>query len=143
MKLLFLTDVLYPDSIGGANKYIYYLAKGLAKRGHEVFVLVHKARPELSDSGLVTLEAMSCGTPVLGTPAGATPETLDRFSNELVFEGTDSNAMSRLILEKYDLFRKDPLEYEKLREQCHSFSSKYYSWDRIVDRWEQEILDEL
>jgi len=51
--------------------------------------------------------------------------------------------MSRLIPKKYELFRKDPLEYEKLREQCHAFSTKYYSWNRIVDRWEQEILDKL
>lgn len=51
--------------------------------------------------------------------------------------------MSRLIIEKHDHFRKDPLEYEKLRKQCRAFSSKYYSWNRIVDQWEQEILDKL
>jgi len=106
----------------------------------DYFILPTRA---LEGFGLVTLEAMSCGTPVLGTPAGATPEILDRFSNEFVFEGTDPNAMSRLIIEKHDHFRKDPLEYEKLREQCRAFSSKYYSWNRIVDQWEQEILDKL
>lgn len=106
----------------------------------DYFVLPTRA---LEGFGLVTLEAMSCGTPVLGTPAGATPEILERFSSGFVFEGTDPRAMRCLILEKYGLFRKDSPGYEKLREQCRAFSSRYYSWDWIVDRWELEILQRL
>ena len=40
----------------------------------DVFVLPTR---ELEGFGLVTVEALACGTPVLGTPVGATPELLE------------------------------------------------------------------
>ena len=40
MKLLILTDGIYPFVIGGMQKHSYYLAKNLAALGHEV-TLVH------------------------------------------------------------------------------------------------------
>src|SRR5207249_11624167 len=50
----------------------------------DVFVLPTR---ELEGFGLVTVEALACGTPVLGTPVGATPEVLsgleDRKSTRL------------------------------------------------------------
>jgi glycosyltransferase involved in cell wall biosynthesis len=38
MKIAFVYDVLYPDTIGGVEKRIYEIGKRLAKRGHEVHV---------------------------------------------------------------------------------------------------------
>src|SRR3989338_6314780 len=38
MKITIVTHSIYPDSIGGREKYVYYLADVLGKRGHEVKV---------------------------------------------------------------------------------------------------------
>src|SRR5947208_928866 len=50
----------------------------------DVFVLPTR---ELEGFGLVTVEALACGTPVLGTPVGATPEILRALCPTLVFRG--------------------------------------------------------
>jgi len=38
MKITMVTHSMYPESIGGREKYVYYLANSLGKRGHEVRV---------------------------------------------------------------------------------------------------------
>jgi len=39
MKITLVTHSVYPESIGGREKYVYYLADALGKRGHDVKVL--------------------------------------------------------------------------------------------------------
>lgn len=38
MRITLVTQSMYPDSIGGREKYVYYLADALGKRGHKVKV---------------------------------------------------------------------------------------------------------
>jgi len=38
MKITLVTHSMYPESIGGREKYVYYLADSLGKRGHKVKV---------------------------------------------------------------------------------------------------------
>lgn len=38
MKVILVTHSMYPESIGGREKYVYYLAEGLGKKGHNVSV---------------------------------------------------------------------------------------------------------
>ena len=49
---------------------------------------------ELEGFGLTTAEALACGTPVLGTPAGATPELLAPIDPALVAAGTASSEIA-------------------------------------------------
>jgi len=42
MKLIIITEVLSPDSIGGAGKYVYSLSTGLVKRGHRITVITRQ-----------------------------------------------------------------------------------------------------
>ena len=92
---------------------------------------------ELEGFGLVILEAMACGTPVLGTPVGAIPEILGRFDKRLLFKGTDWKD----IKEKLELVIEHPNQYKFDPKQCRKFIEKNYSWKKMADEFEKKALE--
>jgi len=66
-SLAIAAQVRFLGFVPDAELPLYYQAA-------DCFVLPTR---ELEGFGLVTVEALACGTPVLGTPIGATPELLD------------------------------------------------------------------
>jgi glycosyltransferase involved in cell wall biosynthesis len=96
---------------GGLRRGLEAQAAGLGLGGHVRFLgFVPEARlaahyqaadffvlptRELEGFGLVTVEALACGTPVLGTPVGATPEILGTVGADYIFEGPDARAIAR------------------------------------------------
>lgn len=56
----------------------------------------------LEGFGLATVEAMACGTPVIGTDIGATPEVLARIDHRLIVHGCHSETLAAKIAEFTD-----------------------------------------
>ncbi len=92
-------------------------------RAADVFVLPTR---ELEGFGLVALESMACGTPVLGTPVGAIPEVL---GPEGLLPGTDPESMAAGIVR----FLESPPPRDP-RERALP-----YDWER-VGRLAEEAL---
>jgi glycosyltransferase involved in cell wall biosynthesis len=99
----------------------------------DFFVLPTKS---LEGFGLVTVEAMACGTPVLGTPVGGTKEILDKFNPAFLFKDTSPESISGRILEKYNYYKQEPEEYKKISQKCRVFAEKNYSWERNISEIE-------
>lgn len=96
-------------------------------RAADLFVLPTTA---YEGFGLATAEALASGTPVVGTPAGATPELLAPLEPRLVTEGTDPAALAAGIRTGLELGTAD------LRERCRRYAVERYSWDAVMPAWE-------
>lgn len=104
----------------------------------DFFVLPTRA---LEGFGLVTTEALACGTPVLGTPVGGTVEILSDFDPQFLFDGVSPDEMAEGIQRTIRRFPPDRSEYALLRERCRQFAEQKYSWDRHVDQLKTMIRE--
>ena len=97
----------------------------------DFFVLPTK---QLEGFGLVILEAMASGTPVLGTPIGGIPEVIGPFDRELLFNGIDWRHIKRkieeVIVDATGRSRWSP-------QACRDYVEENYSWHRVADTFEQ------
>ncbi len=90
--------------------------------------------------GLVTLEALACGTPAVGTPIGATPEILRPLAPQLLLGGTEPPAIRRGIQVMLE-WNSDAAAKEELRRRCREYAGATYGWDRAVDSLERLFSD--
>lgn len=125
--------IKFADYIDDEKLPLYYQAADL-------FIL---PTLELEGFGLVTLEAMASGLPVLGTPVGGTEEILSAFNRNLLFKNREPSSIADLIIETYWKFKDNPDLKKELSGQGRSFIEKNYSWDHninILEKLFQETL---
>jgi glycosyltransferase involved in cell wall biosynthesis len=92
----------------------------------DFFVLPTRA---LEGFGLPTLEAFACGTPVLGTPVGATPELLREVDAGLLMAGVTPRELQTGLLAALRAPSRPSCAPDRLR----AFVEERFSWDATVD----------
>jgi glycosyltransferase involved in cell wall biosynthesis len=92
---------------------------------------------ELEGFGLATAEALACGTPVLGTPVGATPELLSSLDQDLISADASPEALAAGIVH----LARDPRRLSAIGAKARG-ATVAFGWDRIVDRY-LELYEDL
>jgi glycosyltransferase involved in cell wall biosynthesis len=86
----------------------------------------------LEGFGLIVTECLSAGTPVLGTPIDAIPETLRPLSENLVFESAAMHHIAEGITEVLSGTRPLPSA-----AACQDYIAKNFAWHVVADRIRQ------
>lgn len=79
--------------------------------------------------GLILLESLASGTPVLGTPVGAIPEVLRPLSESLLLEGTSPSYLAEGIKQVLSGKRILPS-----MQQCETHAGENYAWPLIASK---------
>lgn len=86
---------------------------------------------DLEGFGLATVESLACGTPVLGSRAGATPELLGPLSDSLLFAPASAGALA----EKLRAVLSGALRLPE-RAACVSYARQRFNWEGPVRGFE-------
>ena len=87
--------------------------------------------------GLVAIEAMACGTPVVGTNQGGLPDFINEDIGALV-DVEDDIALAEAII--HELVRPDKKER---RNQAHEYAVNHFSWENTIKELEKIYKDTL
>jgi glycosyltransferase involved in cell wall biosynthesis len=113
--------------LAGAVRLIGFVPEAQLPAYYQTADLVLMPSLQLEGFGLVTVEAMACGTPVLGTPVGAIPEILNQVDPILVAQGTDGRSLAtalETLLQRIDV----PGEYKRLAGKGRALIERRYNW---------------
>jgi glycosyltransferase involved in cell wall biosynthesis len=83
--------------------------------------------------GMVTVEALASGTPVVGTPVGATPELLEPLDPRLVARGSDPDSLAVAIRDALTFIDDD------FRARCRKYALARFDWDQVTGAWEEAL----
>lgn len=86
----------------------------------------------LEGFGLITVESLACGTPVVGTTVGATPEILAPLDPRLLVPPGDVEALAGRILALLGGEGPD-------RQACRDHVLAHYTWPRVLSRLEDVL----
>ena len=100
-------------------------------RAGDLFVLPTAA---YEGFGIATAEALACGTPVVGTPVGATPELLLPLDRRLVTAAADAESLAAGIAAVLD-------DAAALRGPCRAYALERLDWRHAVVAWESALAD--
>jgi glycosyltransferase involved in cell wall biosynthesis len=102
----------------------------------DYFVLPTQA---LEGFGLSTIESLACGTPVIGTPIGATPEILMKIDERLIFKGKKAEDIASGI----ETVLNGRIEIDKLRKRGRMVVKNHFSKDVVINQLESEYYKSI
>lgn len=97
----------------------------------DALVLPSETRPHWKEQfGRVIIEAMACGTPVIGSSSGAIPEVIEAAGGGLVFPEGNAEALGEAVLRLLD----DPTLRRRLGDEARVNSLELYAMESVAER---------
>ncbi len=96
-------------------------------KGCAIFVLPSRQEPQ----GIVNLEAMICGKPVVAARVGGVPEVVLDGETGLLVPGEDAPAFARAL----EALLADPARAHALGEAGRARAEARFTWARIADQY--------
>jgi glycosyltransferase involved in cell wall biosynthesis len=121
--------------LGNHVKFLGYVPDEQLPIAYQAADLTTIPSQSLEGFGLVLLESLACGTPVLCTPVGGMPEVLTDFSPELITDSAEATAISDRL--------KSLLQGDltlPTRESCREYAVKRFDWQIIAPQVRQVLL---
>ena len=84
------------------------------------------------DFGIVNIEALACGTPVVASRVGGVPEVVEDRVDGIIFEAGNAAELAAAI----DKLMSDRELRRKFGEEGRKIVLEKFSWDRIIERLE-------
>ena len=91
----------------------------------------------LEGFGLIVIESLAAGTPVLGTPIGGIPEILQPLASDLILEGSTIQQLAQGIIESLSGQRKMPTA-----EACQAYVRQNYDW-QVIARQMKSVYEQV
>ncbi|MDF2925327.1 MAG: group 1 glycosyl transferase [Paenibacillaceae bacterium] len=135
-----LEGLIIEYGLSGRVKLLGYIPEeqlGSYYQAADLFVVPSQA---LEGFGLITVEAMACGTPVMATPVGGNQEILGNFRKELLFAGTGSGDIAQGLAQMLSRREEWPTPQE-----CRQFILEHYTWEHVTRKMEHvfhSVLEE-
>ncbi|NWF72442.1 MAG: glycosyltransferase family 4 protein [Nitrospirae bacterium] len=123
-----LQNLIKRHQLGASVRLIGFVPERDLTRYYQGADLVVVPTLQLEGFGLVTVEAMACGAPVMATPIGALPEIINRLDPLLLAEGTNGAALARSLERILDRFAQDPDWRRRLAETGRRLVTDCYNW---------------
>jgi glycosyltransferase involved in cell wall biosynthesis len=120
--------------LSGAVGFLGRLDDAALVRHYQASDLTVVPTVALEGFGLITVESLASGTPVVGTREGGTAEILMPFSPQLVVAPGDAPALASAVLGALDgrLAVPDPAG-------CRRYALERYGWGGVLDRLERVL----
>ncbi len=83
--------------------------------------------------GMVTAEALACGTPVVGTPVGATGDLLRPLDDALLAAHANASSLASAIE------RTLTQATGSYRTLCRDYASTNFNWRTVISQWEEAL----
>jgi len=123
-----LEELIRSKGLEGSVQLLGFVPEEQLAKYYQSSDLVVMPTLQLEGFGLVTVEAMACGTPVMGTPVGAIPEVLSTVDPLLVTEGTDGQSLGKTLQLLLKRFRDQPGERERFAKKGREVVERRYNW---------------
>lgn len=116
-------------------KFLGYLPDDQLPVAYQAADLTVVPSQSLEGFGLILLESLACGTPVLCTPVGGMPEILEPFSPQLITDSTNADAIAL----KLEALLTEELSLPS-RPVCREYAIANFNWSKIAQQVRQVLL---
>ncbi|THI90760.1 MAG: glycosyltransferase, partial [Nitrospira sp. CG24A] len=123
-----LEEHIFSKGLHDAVRLLGFVPEDQLAKYYQASDLVVMPTRQLEGFGLVTVEALACGTPVMGTPVGAIPEVLSTVDPMFVTEGTDGASLAKTLRLVFKRFRSQPGERERWATKGRAMVEQRYNW---------------